>query len=293
MSDFMKKIIFTIILILAFCFTAFAQTENGEVANSRVTSLVQKVILKSKVNLNAYLSEYEKNFKVTIENEKNNKTYSWDYEQYCLNNKTYCRTIWIKENGKSRSLSKIKKERERAAKDLAKNEDYVEKGYEDRKDLFGYGMNMNSIFAGPIPYLKSCRIVSSAEKTIEGRTAILLRVDDCKLDDVYSKWDKYLNFMPRTKAEILIDEKDEDVMRMDIYAKEEFASTPNQNKPIITIENMRMPEGLWLFEMIRLETIGNKLVFPNLKDNWQFDFYGYRRYEITVEESKTKSIKQN
>jgi hypothetical protein len=154
-------------------------------------------------------------------------------------------------------------------------------------------MGMNSIYVDPTPYLRSCRIVSSSEKIIEGRTAILLRIDDCKLDDVYSKWKNSLSFMPKTQAEILIDEKDESVMRMDVYAKEEFTSATKQNKPIITIENMRMPEGLWLFKMIRLETIGNKLMFPNLKDNWQFDFYGYKRYEITVEESKTKSIKQN
>ena len=93
--------------------------------------------------------------------------------------------------------------------------------------------------------------------------------------------------MPKTEAEILINEQDESVMQMNIYAKKEFSSTNENNKPIVMMENTRMPEGFWLFKKIRLETIGNKLIFPNLKDNWQFDFYGYKRYEVEVKEAGT------
>lgn len=278
----MKRIIFITILISIYCFGTFAQSNENQIDELRVTNLIQKVQAKSKTNRTAFLSEYERTFNLTIEREANDKVNSWVFEQYCLNDgKPYCNTIEIEKDGKPRSPSKIQKERKKVAKNLIKNENYAE-----ADDLFGYGTVINSLWLDPILYLKSCRIVSSAEKGIEGRTAILLRVDDCKLDDAYSKWGNNLNFMPKTEAGILIDEKDESVMRMDVYAKKEFSSATKQNLPIITIENTRMPEGLWLFKKIRLETIGNKLVFPNLKDNWQFDFYGYRRYEVTVEKDQ-------
>jgi hypothetical protein len=129
----MRKLIFTTILILAFCLAIFSQANENQIDELRITNLIQKVQAKSKVNRTAYLSEYERDFKVTIESESKNKTYTWDYEQYCLNDEPYCRHILIKENGKSRSSSKIKKEREKAAKDLVKNEDYVAKEDEDEK----------------------------------------------------------------------------------------------------------------------------------------------------------------
>jgi len=285
----MKQIIFTAILILALYFETFAQADKNQIDELRIKSLVQKVQNKSKRNRAAYLSEYERTFKLKIEREGNNKINSWVFEQYCLDDgKPYCKVIEIEKDGKSRSPSKIKKEREKVSKNLIKNEDYVEKN-----DFFGYGSSINSLWIEPTLYLKSCRIVSANEKLIEGRTAILLHVDDCKLDDAYSKWEKSLQFMPKTEAKILIDEQDKSVMRMDIYAKKEFASATAQNKLIITMKNTRMPEGFWLFKKIRLETIGNKSIFPNLKDNWQFDFYGYKRYQVEVKEARKILSEQN
>lgn len=279
----MKQTIFTAILIFAFCFAAFAQSDENQLDESRITKLVLKVQAKSRRNRAAYLSEYERTFKVTIESEAKNKTSSQTFEQYCLNDgKPYCGNIEIQRNGKSHSLSKIKKEREKVAKNLINNEDFVFKG----DDLLGYGMSVSLAYIEPTLYLKVCRIVSSSEKQIQGRTAIVLRVDDCNLNEAYSKWKNSLNFMPKTKADILIDEEDESVIRMDVYAKEEFSPATAQNKPVITLENIRMPEGFWLFKKIRLETIGNKAIFPNLKDNWQFDYYGYRKYEITVKQTE-------
>lgn len=273
-------------LFICFCFPyiAVSQTNNSQIGDEYISFLIQKVQAKSKINRTAYLSEYERTFKLTIEQENKNKINSWVFEQYCLNDgKPYCIIIEIEKNGKSRSPSEIQKDRKKTAKSLAKNENYAE-----ANNLFGYGTSMNSLWIDPTLYLKNCRVVSSGKKQVEKRTAILLRIDDCKLDDVYSKWEAVLNFMPKTEAEILIDEKDESVMQMTVYAKKEFSSATGQNKPIITMENTRMPEGLWLFKKIRLETIGNKEIFPNLKDNWQFDFHGYKRYEVTVEEMKLK-----
>lgn len=279
----MKQIFLTAVLFLALPFSVSSQTDNKKSEDFRITALLEKVEAKSKSNRTAYLSEYERIFKLTIESENKNKISSRVFEQYCLNDgKPFCRTIEIERDGKPRSASKIQKERETVSKTLDKNENYVEKD-----DLFGYGATMNSIWIEPTLYLKSCRIVSSDKKQIEGRTAVLVRVDDCKLDAVYSKWARNLSFMPKTKAEILIDEKDESVMKMDVYAKEEFASANEKNNPIITLENVRMPEGFWLFKKIWLETAKNKTIFPNLKDNWQFDFYGYKRYEVEVKEAKT------
>lgn len=269
--------------LLLFCIcihrVAFAQISKTQNENARIAALVQKVQEKSRRNRTAYLSEYERTYKLTIERENSNKINSWVFEQYCLNDgKPYCRIIETEKDGKARSSSKIQKEREKASKDLIRNE-----GFNEDNKLFGNGTGINSLWVEPTLYLKNCRIFSATEKLIEGRTTISLRVDDCKLLNDYSKWTSSLQFMTKTEAEILIDEKDESVMRMDVYAKREFPSTSGQGKPIIIMENTRMPEGYWLFKKIRLETIGNKLMFPELKDNWQFDFYGYRRVRVDVE----------
>lgn len=275
------------ILVLFFCFCfpyiGLTQTNNSQLDDVFISELIQKVQAKSKLNRKAYLSEYERTFKLTIERESDNKINSKVYEQYCLNDGIpYCGTIEIEKNGKPRSPSKIQKERKKVADNLVKNENYVEEG-----TLFSYGATLNSLWIEPTLYLKSCRVVSSSKETIKERSAVLLRINDCRLDDAYSKWEPVLSFMNKTEAEIWIDVKDESVMLMNVYAKKEFSSIAGQNKPIIILENTRMPEGFWLFKKIRLETAVNKVIFPNLKDNWQFDFYGYKRYEVTVKEMKS------
>lgn len=280
---FFKVLISFSILLFCSCLPhkAAAQINSAQIEDARIVALIQKVQAKSKRNRAAYLSEYNRTYKLTIEREDTNKINSWGFEQYCLNDgKTYCRTIEIEKDGKPRSPSKIQKEREKVSKNLAKNEDYVGKD-----DPFGYGTGINSLWIDPSLYLKNCRIVLVDEKQIAGRASILLRVNDCKLDNAYSKWMRMssLQFMTKTEAEIVIDEKDESVMRMDVYAKKEFYSVSDRTRPIISMENTRMPEGFWLFKKIRLETIGNKLVFPDLKDNWQYEFFDYKHLDVDIQ----------
>lgn len=281
----MQPIFFLFAMVFVFSLRAIGQIDEGRIATFRLVNLLEKVQSKSARHRASYLSEYDRTYRLTIEREGKSKVDSRVFEQYCLNDgKPFCSVVEVESNGKVRTSSQIRKDREKAAKNLTKNQDYVQKN-----DIFGYGATLNSLWIEPSLYLKSCQIISAVERMISERTAILLHLDNCKLSDVYSKWNIYLYYMPKTTAEVLIDEKDESIMRMDVFPRKEFFTATGLGKPIITVENTRMTEGLWLFKKIRMESIGNKLIFPDLKDNYQIDFYGYKRYEVEVME-KTNSL---
>ncbi len=272
-------------LIFATLFWGFLVTSVSQ-TNTNLNTLIQGVQIKSKKSKTAFLSKYQHIFKFITESEKSHQKSEYVYEQYCLNDgKSFCRVVLIEKNGVPLSKSKIDKARQKAAKNLSKQNDFVGKD-----DPFGYGTLVGSVWIDPTLYLRDYQMLSSKEQKNELRKTILVNLGKCQIDNEPAEWKKYLDFMPKTEAKIWIDVQDESVTRLNIYADKEFSGLTVTDKPIATMDNIRMPEGYWLFGRIHLETT-NKLIFPNLQDNFDFEFSAYKPIKVEVNSNETKLSK--
>ena len=268
------------ILFWSFSVTGLSQT------NTNLNTLIQSVQAKSKKIRTAFLSGYQHITKLITESEKSHQKSESVYEQYCLNDgKSFCRVVLIEKNGVPLSKSKIDKSRQKAAKNLSKQNDFVGKD-----DPLGYGTLVKSVWIDPTLYLRDCQILSSEKQKIESRETIPVSLGKCQIDNEPAEWKKYFDFMPKTDAKIWIDVEDESVTRLNIYAGKEFSGLTVTDKPIATMDNIRMPEGYWLFGRIHLETT-NKLIFPNLQDNFDFEFTAYKPIKVEVNSNETKLSK--
>lgn len=280
LKPFLKKIktsakTSTFIVSLCLSGVGFSQTGNDGIDSIKLTAIIQNVQMKSRKNTTVFFEDYEHNFKRTTESEGQNKANTETYEQYCLNNKPFCAFVLIEKNGIQLSPSKIQKAREKASKELEKNELSTKNGYSES------GILLDPILVDSNAYLKYCKISSSSVKTVADRATIILRMNDCNIDALPSEYKKNISYLPKTEAEIWVDVIDESVTRMNVYTSE-ISSGKNQNRAIITLENIRLPEGFWLFKTIRLEAIGNKAIFPDIKSNLQYDFFDFRKSTVTV-----------
>lgn len=268
------------IIIICLCLVGagFSQIKQDEIDSIRLATIIQNAQAKSRKNTTVFFEDYEHSFKRTIEFEGQNKRSAETYEQYCLNNnKSFCASVLIERNGVQLPPLKVQKAREKAAKELEKNALSTKNSYS------GSGILLDPILIDSNAYLKYCKVSSSSQKTIDDRVTVVLYMNNCNLPSVYKK---NISYLPKTEAEILIDELDESVVRMSVYANAEFSLGKNQNRPIITLENIRIPEGYWLFKAVRLEGIGNKTIFPEMRNNLQYDFFDFKKSSVTVTYTK-------
>lgn len=274
-------------MLISFCLaaTGFAQTNDYQNNDPRIADLIKKTEAKSEKTKMISMNEYQSNFRRIVEFEGQNKKSIEVYEEYCLkNDKSLCRIVLIEKDGVPISSKKIEKDRKKVAKVFVKSNTS-----DGKEDPFGYGISINSLWVDPVIYLRACRISAFSEKAVEGRMTAFVRVNNCNTDKEAAVLRSQISFMSKTEAEIWIDEQDESVVQMKVYPGKEFASVSNRNNPIIITENMRMPDGYWLSKRTRLETIDNKGIFPTLKDNWEYEFFGYRHLTVNVEASKPVS----
>ena len=281
--------VFKVLFVLILSATGFSQTKKPNSDINPYTGLIQEVSDKSEKSKDLRISQYQYSFKTTVEDEKTHKTRDWTYELYCADDgRSNCQRVLTGKDGKQFSDSKINKSREKASKNLAADSEFIENGEYSYGFGLGYRGLGKNVWVDPSFYLRDCQVLSSEQQNIDDRAAVLIRLGDCNVDK--ETWKQYVTFMPKTEADIWIDKQDKDVIKMDIYAKKEFSGETNRTKPLITYKNKRMPEGYWLNSKVRLETT-NKLVFPTMKDNFQFDFFDYKRPKVDVEYKAEKPNK--
>ena len=271
--------ILLILLCLYLSSNNFAQTRTDNTDDSFLP-LIEKIKEKSKKTRVLIQSEYQLKYKRTIESQE--KKYTGIYEMYCLNNgKSFCKPVQIEKNGVPISSSKIQKSRKTAAKDLVqKNEDFLRKD-----DPLTYGIFINKVWVDPTIYLENCQRNVSSIVNLEERPTYFVKLTNCSIDNSFNEWEQYISFMPKTEADIWIDEKDLSITKMNIYAKSEFSSEREQNKPVIKLETVRMTDGYWFVKNIKIETT-NKAIFSNLNDNWEYEFFDFKKLRVEVGEPK-------
>lgn len=265
-----------IIICLSFVGTVLAQNSDNVIDEHYLNVLIEKAQINSRKYTGAFFQDYGHSFKMTTEFEGKAKKLESVYEQYCLNNKSFCRFVLIEKDGVPVSSSKIQKARRKAAKDLEKNDS------SEKNQPSGSGILLSPILIDPNAYLKYCKVFSSAEKQVEDRPTISLIFKECNLDNAPAGYKESVSYVSKTDAEISIDKQDATVKIMKVYAKQEFTSSKTQNLPIITMESIKLPTGDWLFKKVQLNATDNEIIFPKIKNNFQYEYFDFKRYTVEI-----------
>jgi hypothetical protein len=288
-----SQIIGGIILGLAGLFsTILGQTENPvQTVDLDVAGFIQESLLKTNQANFRLISDYTYKMRRTI-NSQDGKTTSTLFESYFpsrLKKQGENRGVIIvlEENGKALPAKKIEKQRREAAKNLEKSGKAPEKkstSLEQRRDK-GLPLDWTyNVAVGLTTILEVCRFYSPLQDTIEGRESISLSFDRCNVNNLPVN----KSYLANVRGKIWFDAADKAPVRLEARQKSHPKSGTAQFSPKVSIifTQKRVSEGLWLPALIRVEGIGNEAVFPNLKINWQIEFFDYKLPETQIEDIK-------
>ncbi|MEJ7701016.1 MAG: hypothetical protein WKF71_15430 [Pyrinomonadaceae bacterium] len=279
----MKSHFFLTAFITAFIL--FSSTLGQEVELTKLLDETQAVAKKTGYQ---YFIEFTHNFKTTVET-KNGKKLIKEYERVC--SKKRCEIILISDKGKTFSVEKIKKSREKAAKRLIEAEKMTENPYLTNDETrYGYGFSINTYFS-PNLYLKYCKTGFIDKTILQNRSTIKVSVTDCNADALSTPTNfrkDSLHFMAKTEGFVWIDEKDKAVVKMELFASKKFDNSASPHKTLIIMEAARIPEGYWFWKRVKVNALENKIIFPEYVSNWQVDFYDYKSSLVEVKASVDK-----
>jgi hypothetical protein len=206
----------------------------------------------------------------------------------------------ISEDGAPVSPKRLKKERQRAAKEIEKAEresalqvsgapttgaeKYVAAG-------IGVSQAGTGVWIGVSQFLRQCRFGAPRYDRLVNRDMIALDIQSCA-NDASAPLEQYLTEMAGV---VWIDAADKVVARLEAWPKraateQEVLSTP-PNAETIIYEQMRLPNGLWVPKRIRLNAIGKAALFNGTNRDMTFEFTQYQRFNIEVEELQQAPLK--
>lgn len=275
----------SIVLLLLFLMAIFSTARNtAQTREIDLPNLLQKVMDNSRVTAWHFAREYSSSFKKTVETEgKKTKQTSEVFESFCPGDGKRCVKVLIEKDEQRLSQNVIEKNRKKVARELKKFDDgtpEIDLTAAATTNSHGAAFQVNSVYLEPNLYLKLCEINFLENTTIDKRSLIKLKFNNCKIENEPSVYKKQIEHMPKTKGFIWIDAEDKAIVKIEAYALKDLTEASNQEEPVILIEHVRVPEGYWFWKRIRLESINNKTIFPELKGNWQIDFFDYLHYEV-------------
>ena len=97
--------------------------------------------------------------------------------------------------------------------------------------------------------------------------------------------------MNKTEGLVWIDEQDKAIVKMELYARKEFPNRSNAVKPLVVMEAAKIPGGYWFWKNIKVQALENTAIFPDYKNNWEYEFYNYRLSDVEVK--KVEINKEN
>ena len=97
--------------------------------------------------------------------------------------------------------------------------------------------------------------------------------------------------MSKTEGIVWIDEQDKAIVKMELYARKEFPNLLNSGQPLVVMVAAKIPDGYWFWKNIKIQPLENPAIFPDYKNNWEYDFYNYRLSEVEVK--KVEINKEN
>ena len=206
----------------------------------------------------------------------------------------------INEDGAPISPKRLKKERQRAAKEIEKAEHenalqpsgapaagaekYIAAG-------IGVSPSGDGVWIGVSQFLRQCRFGAPRYDRLAGREMIALDIQSCA-SNANAPRERYLDEMA---GGVWIDAVDKVVARLEAWPRRAATEPETPSAPLdaetIVYEQMRLPNGLWVPKRIRLNAIGKAALFNGTNKDMTFEFSQYQRFNIEVEELQPAPLK--
>ncbi len=206
----------------------------------------------------------------------------------------------ISEGGAPVSPKRLKKERERAAKEIeeAERESALQAGgaitsNSERYVTAGIGVSRvgDGVWVGVSQFLRRCRFEAPRYERLADRYMIALDIRSCSGDSTDPR-ERYLAGMAGV---VWIDAADRVVARLEAWPRpaeteSEFPSA-HRDAETIVYEQTRLPNGLWVPKRIRLNAIGRAAMFNGTDKDMIFEFSQYQRFDTEVEDLQRATLK--
>lgn len=268
----MRNLFILLMLILINNYPATAQTVDLAQLLDKTQEVSRKTAYQAWV-------EYTSSF-TQIKVDKNGKKQTFVYETLC--SRKTCASVLVGENGVSFSDEQINKNREKAAKSLDKAEKQTDAFFKEKENPLGYGVLVKDWF-NPSLYLKICKTEFSEKTSIENRPTIKISVTNCKLENLPSSLNsKNFQFMSKTEGFVWIDEQDKAIVKMELYAQKDLPNSSNSGEPLVEMKAAKIPDGYWFWKNFKIRPLENAAIFPDYKNNWEYEFYDYRLSSVEV-----------
>jgi hypothetical protein len=227
--------------------------------------------------------------------------------------------IQLTSNGTPLPHWQIQAERRRAGEKLERLEKEEKQGEQTAKPLGGYvGAGVYGKAQGksvglsvdPSAFLHSCELSSPRFDRIGDRDMIVLSFQARPGVEL----PRNKSFISRLVGSIWIDAADKVIARLEAWpapdllkpdpakqdpakqdpAKQTDAQALSSPEPRLIYQQVRLPDGLWFPNLIRVNSAGDVLLFNGLNWDVKFEFSDYKRFSTTIEDVKIKDpIKQD
>lgn len=277
----MRLLLFAFTFILVSFYFSKSQTPD-------LASLIEDAKKNQIATAASYFFEFNSDWKRAVV-KPNGKTHSQTFELVC--SKKRCEHIQIEKDGENLSDRKIRKNREKASKNIIKSEQAVENQPNKVRRQYGYSFMIGTVFSkksasrfSPYLYLKTCRMNFIEKQSIDNRPTVKIRADKCNIDGEPEQ--EGILFMPKTEAVIWIDESDRAVVKLEVYGKPETEAAADFNKPLVIMETAKVPQGGWFWKKITISANDNQYFFPTGFGNWQIDFFNYKKFNVDINKAE-------
>jgi hypothetical protein len=221
--------------------------------------------------------------------------------------------IQLTNNGVPLPPWQIEEERKRAGEKLERFEKEAKEGEQAGKPREGYvGAGVYGRAQGkPVAlsidlsaFLHSCELSSPRFERIGDRNMIVLSFH--ARPGVNLPMNK--SFVSKLVGSMWIDAADKVIARLEAWpapeflkpgptkpgsAKKDEAQSPSNPEARLIYQQIRLPDGLWFPNLIRVNSAGDGLLFNGLNWDVEFEFNDYKRFSTTIEDVKLRDpIKQ-
>jgi len=246
--------------------------------NTQTDELIERAKVNSLKYALAFSSDYSSNFTVTIV-DKTSEQKSYAYEYLCA--RYGCRTILVGKNGKPFSDKKIRRNRQRAARQLkeANRNPPASTARNEVSELKpGHAFWVNGVFLQPNSILANCDLRNAGEIALKGRRSAIYYFDNCVLKRFSERrLREGTAFLPESKGTLWIDIEDGALVKAELFRRSAKMKTP-----VAVIDCIRMEDGNWFWKQLKVHSLENRDLFPMLESDWQIDFSKYTKYKTSV-----------
>jgi hypothetical protein len=223
------------------------------------------------------------------------------YEAYpiiVLGNRRHVISL-ISEDGAPVSPKRLKKERQRTAKEIetAERESSLQVGAvraagAEKYVSAGIGVSQagDGVWIGVSQFLQRCRFGTPRYDRLADRDMIALNMGSCA-GDVSDPSEQYL---ARMAGVVWIDATDKVVARLEAWSAPETereTSSATRTAETIVYEQTRLPNGLWVPRRIRLNAIGRAALFNGTDKDMTFEFSHYQRFNTEIKDFQQTPLK--